>query len=359
LFTKEVPIMSSAKSLSLAQLRIQAKELLQAVRSADPASLQRVLPYFESATNLRLANTQLVIARENGFPSWAVLKRSLDDTRAIGGNPTAQFFKAIEALDVDAVRGALGEMPELGASWRQTPRSYWESALHVAAQKGSIEIAQLLIDAGAEIYGIRQGGYPPVDNANDHHQSEMVEFLLRISAERDEGAPPTYGVGIDLVLAARIGWLDRVRAHVDRDPFAVYRRGCIGESVLHWPAHNGHAEILRYLLEKGAVVEADEIGLYGGKPLHWASEHAPESVKILLAAGANPNSRNQFANDFEGYTPLHMCARQSEQCFECAELLLAAGADPTLKDKQGQFAADVARRNGRTEMEKFLNSRTG
>jgi ankyrin repeat protein len=144
--------------------------------------------------------------------------------------------------------------------------------------------------------------------------------------------------------------------HVERDPLAVYRRGCIGESVLHWPAHNGHVEVVRYLLDSGALIEADEIGLYGGKPLHWAAEHEPPSVALLLERGANPNARNLKQNEFEGYTPLHMMARQREQELECARLLLAAGADPALKDARGHTPLDVARANGRDRVVRFLTS---
>jgi ankyrin repeat protein len=59
-------------------------------------------------------------------------------------------------------------------------------------------------------------------------------------------------------------------------------------------------------------------------------------------------------NDFEGYTPLHMMARQREQAIECAERLLAAGADPTLTDAKGHTAIDVAIQNGREKTKEFL-----
>lgn len=341
--------MSSAERLSLSQLRIQAKELLRAVRAGDEGALRRALAFFDASAEFRLANAQLVLAREHGFSSWAELKRTLEGSP----NPTAAFFKAIEDGDGAAINAAIEAMPELCSSWRKTRHGYWESALHVAAQRGHIEIAGTLIEAGAEVYAVRQGGYPPVSDAHDHRQPEMVEYLLRVSSERDPG-PPTYGLGIDIVLAARIGWLDRVRLHVERDPLAVYRRGCIGETVLHWPAHNGHVEVLSYLLDHGALINADEIGLYGGKPVHWAAEHSPSTLEVLLRRGADPVARNLMPGEFEGYTPLHMCARQREEAIDCAKLLLSAGADPNLLDAQGRRPLEVAETNGRTRMAEFL-----
>jgi ankyrin repeat protein len=52
---------------------------------------------------------------------------------------------------------------------------------------------------------------------------------------------------------------------------------------LHWPAHNGFVEIVEVLLDAGAAIDADEINCYGGKPLHWASEHAADGRTFCCA----------------------------------------------------------------------------
>src|ERR1041385_810782 len=93
-------------------------------------------------------------------------------------------------------------------------------------------------------------------------------------------------------LAARQGWADIVRRHIERDPLSVHQRGWIGDSPLHWPSHQNFVEIVIMLLDAGADIEADEINCYGGKPLHWASEHEPSTVKVLLKRGAKVDSRN-------------------------------------------------------------------
>ncbi len=178
--------MSSTERLSLPQLRTQAKEFLRAIRVGDPDAQKRALVYFSPETEFVLANAQLVVARENGYSSWAALKRALD-------HPS--IFQAIEDGDVNQVATLLVESPELSSSWRKTSYGGWESALHVCAAQGSIEIAKLLIENGAEIYAVRQSGYPPVDRAHYGRQPAMVEFLLEASAKSDHGHPPTYGVG--------------------------------------------------------------------------------------------------------------------------------------------------------------------
>jgi len=343
------------KRPDLGQLRTQAKELLKAVNRGEESACGRALKYFGGGEPFTLVSAQLVIARENGFASWAEVRRAAGETN--GRDPSADLFESLERADVARVRRLIAASPNLAGAWRRTERGGWESALHVAAITGSLELVRLLVDAGADVYPVRRGGYPPVFWARISGHQEVVEFLLAASAEQDEAQPPTYGCGIDIVLAARLGMLDRVVMHLEKDPFAIFRRGPIGETVLHWPAHDGNVEILSALIQAGAVVDADEIGLYGGKPLHCAAEHAPACVRLLLSHGADPNSRNLWPGRFEGYTPLHMCARQSEECIENAELLLEAGAEIFATDVNGRTPYDIAVLNGRVQMAAYLASR--
>jgi ankyrin repeat protein len=338
--------------LDLGQLRTQSKELLKAVRGGDAEAFARVRDYFQPSDEFSLVSAQLVIARENGFSSWAELRQAVGAGKR--ADPLAEMFDAVDALNLERVGFLLRESPNLAGCWRKTDYGGWESALHVAAKRGSLEVSRALVEAGAEVYAVRQSDYPPVFEARYSGNTELVEYLLAASAARDSGQPPTYGCGIDIVCASRLGMLDRVEMHLARDPFAVYRRGCIGETVLHWPAHNGYVKVVEALIRAGAVVDADEIGLYGGKPLHWAAEHSPSTVRVLLSHGADPRSRNLMKGEFEGYTPLHMCARQREECVENAALLLEAGADLQAKDAKGQTPLEIARSSGRTRMAEYL-----
>ena len=347
---------TAGSKLDLDQLRTQAKELLKAARSGDAESCARVLRYFDPDTKLQLANAQLVIARENGFASWNEMRNAAGDRKQ--PDRSTELFEAIDARDAERVAEMLATWPNLAAASRRTQYG-WESALNAAADKGSLEISKLLVDAGADVYSVRQSDYPPVFNAHYSGNKELVQYLFDASAASDHGHPPTFGCGIDIVCASRIGMLEPILKHIARDPFAVYRRGCIGESVLHWPAHNGHVAIVEALINAGAVVEADAIGLYGGKPIHWAAEHAPATLRVLLKHGANPMARNLIEGEFGGYTPMHMCARQREQCVENIDLLLAAGADIHALDAEDKTPYDVAVQNGRPEMAEYLRQKMG
>ena len=158
-------------------------------------------------------------------------------------------------------------------------------------------------------------------------------------------------MGVTINLAAREGWSEIVRKHIERDPLSVHQRGWIGDTPLHWPSHNSHIQIVTMLLDAGADIEADEINCYGGKPLHWASEHAPAAVGLLLERGANVNSRNgKSDSEFYEVTPLIMNATQSDDCAEATELLIAAGADLTAVDARGKTALAHAEARGLTRI---------
>ncbi|MBX3436709.1 MAG: ankyrin repeat domain-containing protein [Planctomycetaceae bacterium] len=210
----------------------------------------------------------------------------------------------------------------------------WEerTALHCAARHGHLEIVRLLVERGSEIYSNPMNSYPAVFiadcyryHANRPNTQHIVDYFLKEIPDRAEG---TNGLGATINIAARQGWTDIVRRHIEIDPLSVHQRGWIGDTPLHWSCHNGHEEIVRLLLDAGADIEADEINCYGGKPLHWASEHEPQIVQLLLDRGAEVNSLNHKEDsDFFGITPLMMNVLMKDDCAEVTRLLLDAGAD--------------------------------
>ena len=264
---------------------------------------------------------------------------------------TEQLFAWAEAGDAEPLLAQLDADRGLLCVRRPLPDSdgpqEWPTLLQVAAQHGHLPLVLALAERGVNLYERGQWGYPAVIHAAWAKQEQVVAWFLGEGAER-MNIDPTYGLGVEINLAGRMGWTDIVRAHLERDPLAANRRGLLGEVPLHWAAHNNNTAIVELLLAAGADIEADEIGLYGGRPLHWAAEHAPECVALLLAAGADPNSRNAMPGELAGVTPLIMCAMQHDDCGECARLLLAAGADASLTTPDGRTALSIAEEHGRS-----------
>ena len=179
---------------------------------------------------------------------------------------------------------------------------------------------QLLVERGAEVYSNPMASYPPVIVAARNDKHSVVEYFLR---EIPKLAHGTNNLGVTANLAARQGWTDIVRAHIAADPLSVHQRGWIGDTPMHWPAHNGLVEILEILIEAGADFEADEVNCDGGKPLHWASESKPDAVQMLIDRGAQVDSRNVLeTSDFHGATPLIMNARQRDDSSEVTTVQL-------------------------------------
>ena len=225
---------------------------------------------------------------------------------------TLEIFQHIADGDLEAIRSMLIVNPGLVHARNGDADDEW-TTLQCAAAQGNLAICKLLIEFGAEVYTNPMSTYPPVMHAVWNQHQEVVDFFLHDIPERAVG---TNGLGVTINMAARQGWIDLVRQHIAADPLSVHQRGWIGDTPLHWPAHNGYANIVELLLDAGADIEADEINCYGGKPLHWASEHAPETVEVLLRRGANVNSRNvKKDSEFYGMTPAdHECDSEERLC---------------------------------------------
>lgn len=259
------------------------------------------------------------------------------------------------------VAEVLDATPDL-VNARDLAAEHWEerTALHCAARYAKLDIVRLLVERGAEVYSHPGNSYPPVFVAAQYayhsdrpNAQNVVDYFLKEIPQKAEG---TLGTGATIHIAARSGFVEVVRKHLSLDPLAVHQRGWLGDTPLHWACHNGHLEIVGMLLDAGADIEADEINCYGGKPLHWASEHAPAVVKLLLERGAQVDALNiNRDSQLFGVTPLLMNAYQKDDCWQVAELLLAAGANPERRHR-GKTALEIAREAGNAKIAAVLES---
>lgn len=186
---------------------------------------------------------------------------------------------------------------------------------------------------------------------------------------------------LDRAVSQRDAALVRVELDKGVDP---NRKNPDKLTPLHLAARQGHLEISRLLLEKGADPDRMQ-DTTARTPLHLAVQHQHEQVtKLLLERGANPNLAALYEKG-ETLMPLQLAARNGDgeiarlllrygarlgsRCSDCgsqllhlaartghvglARLLLAQGIDSSTP-LDGMLPARVAARHGHQELARLL-----
>ncbi len=123
-------------------------------------------------------------------------------------------------------------------------------------------------------------------------------------------------------------------------------RNRVGDSPLMLAAYNGKQPAIDFLLTAGA-----ELNHTGWTPLHYAvfAEQA-EMVAYLLQKGANVDARAPNEQ-----TALMLAAKNGNLAI--VKLLLNAKADPALADQHGDTPLTLAQKNNNTELSKLFEQR--
>ncbi len=213
-----------------------------------------------------------------------------------------------------AQRGDVGrsrQLLSLDSTLVNAKGAYDKMPLHWAAEKNYCELAELLVNAGANIDAEVTWGMTPLQWAANMGSRDVAEILLA------HGARPQ----LNMWCAAGLGMLDVVQSFWDSPntlkPGAGQTRsrdlgnGKWGKApppesyqelvseAFYIAARNGHVEVARFLLEKGADINCR--GFFGAPGLHWAAinGHKP-MVEFLIAHGADLQLRDTQFNS----TPL-------------------------------------------------------
>jgi RNA polymerase sigma factor (sigma-70 family) len=170
-----------------------------------------------------------------------------------------------------------------------------KTVLHLAAQSGNTQIVEMLLsrDAALDIFAAASLGFreylrktlarrpklvharlpfgaTPLHMAAESGRGDMAEFLV------EQGAP------LDLVGAAELGWTDRVRELLEKQPAVVNAKsGSFGFTALHSATSKGHRDLARLLLAGGAEVNATD-DMYQKTPLGEALFYGNEAMVRLL-----------------------------------------------------------------------------
>src|SRR4051794_14991267 len=233
----------------LAQLRHQAKDLLRAASDGDPVASARIGAVSQRAI---LASAQLALAREYGFESWAKLKREV------------QRREVLNSRELSRLAVLLAEAPEQAI----TPMRNWSDHRSVnplgyiamigfdhqrlglpKRLPGTGAVAKALIDAGAPVDGLPDDTETPLMTAASYGDLEVARVLVEAGADLDARASDAAG-------------------------------GVPGGTALMHAAVFGFTEIVDLLVDAGAVAHGIESAAAIGDITGWLSVDTPEQANI-------------------------------------------------------------------------------
>jgi ankyrin repeat protein len=287
---------------SLEYLKKLAKDRLREVRGIDPRA--------------RLADAQLAVAHDHGFPSWRALKAEVERR---GTSSRDAFFAACAAGDRAGMQDLLDREPELanartddgvtalhlalphpdgvrlllerGADPNSRDAGDNALPLHFAAAGAPIETVRLLIDSGSD-----------VDGVGDAHALDVIGWAACFAEPRREVVDLllAHGARHHVFSAVATGDHETLRLMAAEDPDTLRRR--LGRSEQEQTA-------LHYCI-------APPDGLVGG--LFRTGEHY-RTLQVLVEFGADLEAR-----DLKGRTPLAIAMLRGDR--EAMRILHEAGA---------------------------------
>ncbi|KAK7861640.1 hypothetical protein R5R35_006560 [Gryllus longicercus] len=304
-------------------------------------------------------------------------------------SPTS-LLEAVRKADLSAVHSFVSSGGNVNAQ-----DTFGNTPLHVAANNGSTNIANVLLAHGAALDLCGQQGRTALHYAAANGFSQMVARLLAARATVDprdaQGFTP-------LALAARGGHVASVQILADmgastesaaedgETPLLTavknQRRGVVqmlvkkgaspttknpkGESPLFFASAVGYEDMLREMLQGVENMEREEVERslkvassaravwifaeaaedlvigQAGRDAFFVSvcEGRHEALRGFLQLGINPNTMNEF-----GFAGLHLAASNGHN--ECVRELLAAGADVNIMNASGETPLHLAAMYGK------------
>ena len=211
------------------------------------------------------------------------------------------FMKIFFSLDYESFKNCI----EVNQSWNEVLKSepylkkartifreeisQDENELHNASKNGRGEDVRNLLSSGMlEVDCEERGRWTPLYNAAHYGHCEVAQLLIEKGADPNKAKQDRTPMSI----AAQEGHEDVVRLFLDTgvDPNKV---DGFGMTALHCSAQSGHINVARVLLDAGA--HPNKSDTYGNTPLHLAAGDGHSDVyQFLLANGADQGMTNVY-----------------------------------------------------------------
>ena len=226
-------------------------------------------------------------------------------TAANAGVRDLRLIDAVRHGDTATVRRLLTIKADVNAT-----QPDGATALHWAAERDRLDVADLLLKAGARATAENDYGVTPLTLAAANGSAAMIDRLIAAGAKPNTALPS-------------------------------------GETALMTATHTGKAEAVRSLLKHGADANARE-RIKGQTALMWALwQHHDDVTRALIEGGASITAASE-----SGFTPLLFAAREGN--LDMLKLLVDKGAPITDAAKDGTTALHVAVVRGHVDMALYL-----
>jgi len=202
-------------------------------------------------------------------------------------------------------------------------------------------------------------------SATKHSESKRGDGML---ANRQDLSMPAeeFAEGCKLLQQAALGNLDKIKTSLIVRPNLLNFRDYDRRTALHVAASEGHLEVCKFLVERGAKVNRSD--RWGGSPLDDAHRHRHKEIIFYLRdLGASSGSTNKMSNfitaaadgdvdelilllsvgeidlnegDYDDRTALHLAAGEGRD--EVVKVLCQRGANVNVEDRWGNRPLDDA-----------------
>uniref|UniRef100_A0A3Q1IX13 CASK interacting protein 2 n=1 Tax=Anabas testudineus TaxID=64144 RepID=A0A3Q1IX13_ANATE len=249
------------------------QDLLQAVKSGDLLSTQKLLSKLKANRNKLLGSTKRLNVNFQDSDGFSALHHA-----ALTG--TTELLSALlEAQATVDIKDSNGMRP-----------------LHYAAWQGKAESVLMLLRSGASVNGVSHDGHIPLHLAAQYGHYEVSEMLLQ---HQSNPCMVNKAKKTPLDLACEFGRVKVAQLLLSSNMVVALLEGERKEQTdsafttpLHLAARNGHKDVVRLLLKAGMDINKTT---KSGTALHEASLYGKtEVVKLLLDAGVDVNIRNTY-----------------------------------------------------------------